>query len=64
LVSSLFTPRLGARRIGYAAASTLAAAVFFYVAGDVTKFPIGMLGFGVFLAGVFALSVVLYGRID
>jgi len=38
--------------------------VFFYVVGDVTKFPLGMLGFGMFLARVFALSVVLYGRID
>jgi hypothetical protein len=57
-------PAPWASRIGHAAASTLVAAVFFCVLGDVTKFPHGMIGFSLFLVGVFALGVGLYGQID
>jgi hypothetical protein len=51
-------------RVKYATASVVLGAIFFLVVGDVAKFPHGLLGFGLFLAGVFVLSLCLYGRID
>lgn len=38
--------------------------LFFALVGDMNKFPGGWMGYGAFLAGVFALSLYLFDKVD
>ena len=39
-------------------------ALFFGLASDTSRFPFDEIGFGLFLVLVFALALVLFGRVD
>lgn len=51
-------------RLIYASASTLVGGLTFALLGSIDRFPFGPIGFGVFLVGVFAVAMLLFGKVE